>query len=362
MLISIVLPQFHPIPENDAWWGKGFTEWRNVVKAQPLYKGHHQPQLPSDLGFYDLRLPQARAAQAELAREYGIGGFCYYHYWFHGRRLLEQPVEAIRASGQPDFPYCLAWANENWTRAWNGRDREVLMAQRYSPEDNEAHIRTLLPHFRDARYIRIDGKPLFVVYKADQLPDPQATFGRWREIAREEGVGELMLAQFEWSGDGSGTDVRAVGLDLSIEFAPDWRHLGGQHYTGWKSRLAMQLGLLPKAFGRHSFYDYQRMVDRVMAKPAPAYPFLRCVSPGFDNSARRPKGATVLMNSSPDAYRRWLESALLWTRTHQPADRQVVFINAWNEWAEGNHLEPDTRHGRAYLEATRDALLTLRDH
>lgn len=361
LLISIVLPQFHPIPENDAWWGTGFTEWRNVAKARPLFKGHHQPQLPADLGFYDLRLPQARAAQAALARQYGIGGFCYYHYWFNGRRLLEQPVEAVRTGGEPDFPYCLAWANENWTRAWNGRDREVLMAQQYSAEDDEAHLRTLLPHFRDPRYIRIDGKPLFIVYKADQLPDPQATFGRWREIARREGVGELTLAQFEWSGAGSGSHIRDVGLDLSIEFAPDWRQLGGRHFTGWKSKLAMQLGLLPKAYGQHQFYDYQRMVDRVLAKPVPDYPLLRCVSPGFDNSARRPQGATVLMNNSPQAYQRWLEAALDWTRQHQPAQRQVVFINAWNEWAEGNHLEPDLRDGHAYLQATLNALERARN-
>lgn len=356
LAIAIVLPQFHPIPENDAWWGKGFTEWRNVAKARPLYKGHHQPHLPGELGFYDLRLPEARAAQAALARQYGIGGFCYYHYWFNGHRLLERPVEEIRASGEPDFPYCLAWANENWSRAWNGSEREMLMQQRYSDEDDEAHIRTLLPHFRDPRYIRIDGKPLFIVYKVDHLPDPRRTLETWRRIAREEGVGELTLAQFEWSGSGSGADPREVGLDLSIEFAPDWRRLGGRHFTGWKSRLLMALGLLPKAYGEHNFFDYQRMVDGVLAKPAPRYPFLRCVSPGFDNSARRSAGATILMNNTPARYRRWLEAALAWTRQHQPPRRQVVFINAWNEWAEGNHLEPDTMNGHAYLEATRDAL------
>lgn len=357
LAIAIVLPQFHPFRQNDAWWGKGFTEWRNVAKAKPLYKGHYQPRLPGELGFYDLRLPEARAAQAELAREHGIGGFCYYHYWFTGERLMERPIEEIRASGEPDFPYCLAWANENWTRAWNGKDREMLIEQRYSDEDDEAHIRTLLPHFRDPRYIRIDGKPLFIVYKVDHLPDPRRTLATWRRIAREEGVGELTLAQFEWSGTGSGADPREVGLDLSIEFAPDWRRLGGKHFTGWKSRLAMALGLLPKAYGQHNFFDYDRMVDGVLAKPAPDYPFLRCVSPGFDNSARRSSGgATILMNSTPQRYRRWLEAALAWTRKHQPPQRQVVFINAWNEWAEGNHLEPDALNGRALLEATRDAL------
>ncbi|MET0211275.1 MAG: glycoside hydrolase family 99-like domain-containing protein, partial [Burkholderiaceae bacterium] len=159
-----------------------------------------------------------------------------------------------------------------------------------------------------------------------------------------------------WSGKGSGADPRQAGLDLSIEFAPDWRRLGGRHFTGWKSRLLMKLGLLPKAYGENNCFDYNRMVDGVLAKPVPDYPLLRCVSPGFDNSARRETGATILMNSSPQRYRSWLERALSWTRQHQPPQRQVVFINAWNEWAEGNHLEPDAVHGRAYLEATRDAV------
>ncbi len=354
-LIAIVLPQFHPIPENDEWWGKGFTEWRNVARARPFFKGHYQPHLPGELGFYDLRLPEVRAQQAALARAHGIGGFCYYHYWFNGHRLLERPVEEIRASGNPDFPYCLAWANESWSRTWNGSEREVLLAQRYCEADDEAHIRALLPHFRDSRYIRVDGRPLFIVYKVDQLPDPTRTFDKWREIALAEGIGELTLAQFEWSGAGSGVTLKDVGLDLSIEFSPDWRRLGGRHHTGWKSKLAMQLGLLPKAYARHNVFDYVRMSQGVMEKPVPSYPFLRCVSPGFDNSARRSSGATILKNSSPQQYREWLAFALKWTQDHQPANRQIVFINAWNEWAEGNHLEPCERWGRDYLEATRDA-------
>src|ERR1700682_5554230 len=180
-LISMYLPQFHPIPENDEWWGTGFTEWANVTKARPKYRKHYQPHLPSDLGFYDLRLSETREAQAELAKRYGIHGFCYYHYWFNGKRLLERPFTEVLASGNPDFPFCLCWANENWTRRWDGREQETLLRQRYSPEDDRAHIRALLPAFEDARYIRVEGKPFFVVYRTGHMPDPRRTAEIWRE-------------------------------------------------------------------------------------------------------------------------------------------------------------------------------------
>jgi len=361
LLIAVVLPQFHPIPENDAWWGKGFTEWTNVAKARPLFPGHHQPHLPADLGFYDLRLPQARDAQAALARRYGIGGFCYYHYWFNGRRLLEQPIDAILQSGEPDFPFCMCWANENWTRAWDGRDREVLMEQHYSDADDEEHIELLLRFFADKRYLRIDGKPLFIVYKAANLPNPQRTFDTWRKRAQGAGLGELYLAQFEAMGAGTAPDPRSIGLDASIEFTPDWRHMGGQHFATNKAKLAMALGLLPKAYSRHTVFEYELMVNRICSKASPAYPFIRCVSPGFDSSPRRPhKNAVILLNNRPELFGAWLKQALEWTQKYDATGRRVVFINAWNEWAEGNHMEPDNRYGHGFLEQTLKALQELR--
>jgi lipopolysaccharide biosynthesis protein len=355
-LIAIVLPQFHPIPQNDKWWGKGFTEWTNVAKAKPLFKGHYQPHLPGELGFYDLRLPEVRAHQAALASEHGIGGFCYYHYWFNGQRLLERPINDILSSGEPRLPFCLCWANENWTRAWDGGEREALMTQRYSQEDDLQHIRALLPFFADSRYIRINGKPLFIVYKANQLPEPQRTFSTWRQEAMRSGIGDIHLAQFEWGGSGTGTDPRAMGLDLSIEFSPDWRNLGGRYYTTRKAKAAIALGLIPRAYMEHKICDYDDMIKKMLSKSVPDYPFLRCVTPGFDNSARRSKQATVLLNSTPKAYGKWLHKSIEWTLEQHQSDQRIVFINAWNEWAEGNHLEPDAQHGRAYLEATRDAL------
>lgn len=357
LVISVVLPQFHPIPENDIWWGKGFTEWTNVTKARPLFPGHKQPQLPADLGYYDMRLPEVRAAQAELARVHGIGGFCYYHYWFHGHRLLNRPVDDMLASGKPDFPFCLAWANEGWSRAWDGKQRDVLMAQTYSDADDEAHIEHLMRHFADPRYIRVHGKPLFVIYRASDLPNPKRTFDGWRERAVRAGIGELCLAQFEGHGAGSAPDPRTIGLDCSIEFAPDWRSLGGQYHVTNKAKLAMWLGLLPKAFGEHKIFEYQLMVEKTMSKPVPAYPFIRCVSPGFDNSPRRPKAnATVLRNNKPEFYEAWLQRALAWAELHDYTGQRMVFVNSWNEWAEGNHLEPDTNTGLVYLEATQRAI------
>ncbi len=223
--IAFYLPQFHPIPENDEWWGKGFTEWTNVAKAGPLFEGHYQPHIPGELGYYDLRLPQARQAQAELAKEYGIYGFCYYHYWFNGKLLLNQPLDEVLASGEPDFPFCLCWANEDWTRAWDGRSGSVLIKQDYNDKDDLHHIMYLKHIFEDTRYIRIDGRPLFLVYRANRMPNPKRTTKIWREQARKHGIGELYLCRVESFPD-EHTDPGAIGFDASVEFQPDWPDLG----------------------------------------------------------------------------------------------------------------------------------------
>lgn len=361
-VISVVLPQFHPIPENDEWWGKGFTEWTNVVKARPQFPGHYQPHLPSELGFYDLRLPEARQQQAELAAEHGISGFCYYHYWFNGRQLLNRPFDSILKSGEPDFPFCLCWANESWGRSWTGIEREILIEQTYSIEDDETHFHAILPALSDPRYIRVNNCPLFIVYRADKLPNPQKTFDLWRNIAARSGVGDLCLAQFEADGGHTAIDPKTLGLNLSIEFTPDWRRLGGQYYATPKARLAMKLGLLSKGYGRHRVCDYKIMIEKILSKPTPPYPYIRCVTPGFDNTARRPHNATILLNADVGAYEDWLIKAVEWTEINNQPHEQIVFINAWNEWAEGNHLEPDSKNGRAYLEATRRAIMSSRKY
>ena len=360
--IAFHLPQFHPVPENNEWWGKGFTEWTNVAKARPLFRGHYQPHLPTDLGFYDLRLPEARAAQAELALEHGIHGFCYYHYWFNGRRILERPVEKIWKSGEPDFPFCLCWANENWTRQWDGHNSEILLEQRYSFEDDTAHIRSLMPMFQDARYIRVEGKPLFLVYRASKLPEPQRTAEIWRRETERAGLEGLFLVRVESFCETG--DPRSVGFDCSVEFRPRCIEELSQFRIArrrwWHRR---KLGTAESAFYDHLVYEYKDLVRHALAEAAPAYTRIPCVCPGWDNSPRRKVGANIFMNSTPKLYEKWLREVVDRLKPDQGSESRglisrnsLVFINAWNEWAEGNHLEPCQRWGRAYLEATKRVL------
>jgi hypothetical protein len=359
--VAFHLPQFHPIPENDEWWGKGFTEWTNVVQARPLFPGHYQPHLPADLGFYDLRLPEARAAQAELAAEYGIHGFCYYHYWFNGRQLLERPVNEILTSGEPDFPFCLCWANENWTRRWDGLEAEILLEQHCTPEDDLAHIRELIPYFQDPRYIRVGGLPFLAVYRTSKLPEPRRTTDIWRREVERAGLKGLFLARVESHGESG--DPRNIGFDCALEFQPR----GGLQWelrvfrSKWWRRH--KLGTGEAAFRDNYICEYAEMVNRALGEASPEYPRIPCVCPGWDNSPRRKTGAFMFINSTPELYERWLGEVVRRQRERLPENgapgilpESLVFINAWNEWAEGNHLEPDQRWGRAYLEATKRAL------
>jgi len=350
--LAFYLPQFHPIPENDAWWGTGFTEWRNVAAARPLFRGHEQPHIPADLGFYDLRLAETREAQAALAREYGIHGFCYYHYWFAGKRLLGRPLDEVLASGRPDFPFCLCWANENWSRIWDGSDTEILIEQTYSEQDDLEHIRFLLERFRDPRYVRVEGKPLFLVYKAAKLPDAARTTALWREEAAKQGLPGLYLCKVE-SHDDPRDPPAALGFDAAVEFQPDPlcfpRPLGKNPF--W--RLLMEIGLTRRSYAT---YDYDGLVENALARPQPDYLRFPCVTPSWDNSPRRKKAPTIFRGATPGKYGRWLAESLRRFRPPTP-EENFVFINAWNEWAEGNHLEPCRRWGRGYLEETGRVLL-----
>ena len=356
-LIAFYLPQYHPIPENDEWWGKGFTEWTNVAQARPRFRGHNQPRIPADLGFYDLRVPEVRDAQAQLARRYGISGFCYYHYWFNGKRLLERPFSEVLASGKPDFPFCLCWANENWTRAWDGRSGQTLLSQDYSHEDDLVHIRALLPALRDPRYIRVCDRPILLVYRTELLPHPSRTAEIWREEARLGGVGELYLARVE--SFKTGVDPVSIGFDAAVEFAPDWQKMGRGKHRGAVGGLLGATGLVERGFLENRVTEYDELVRRMLAKTDPPFQHYRCVTPGFDNSPRRAREAAIFANSSPDMYGSWLAQTIDQTRRRfANAEERIVFINAWNEWGEGNYLEPDQKWGHAYLEATRRALLT----
>jgi lipopolysaccharide biosynthesis protein len=357
--IAFYLPQFHPIPENDEWWGQGFTEWRNVAKARPLFPGHYQPHLPGDLGFYDLRVPEVREAQASLARQHGISGFCYYHYWFNGRRVLERPFAEVLASGKPDFPFCLCWANENWTRVWDGGGKNVLLQQHYSAEDDLAHIRSLIPALADPRYIRVDGRPLLLVYRTELLPEPARTAERWRAEASKAGIGDLYLARVE--NFVSGIDPASIGFDAAVEFAPLGAQVGKVKFRGTIHRLLARTGLLSRAYTENRVSTYRALMAGMLAKPDPEFKRFRCVTPMWDNTARRRTGANVYTGSTPELYETWLSVVARRTIAKLPPGERIVFVNAWNEWAEGCHLEPDLQWGHRYLEATKKALDGVRD-
>jgi glycosyltransferase involved in cell wall biosynthesis len=342
-LIAFYLPQFHPIPENDAWWGEGFTEWTNVGKAKPLFDGHYQPHVPADLGFYDLRLEDTRQAQAELARRSGIHAFCYYHYWFGGKKLLERPFEEVLRSSRPDFPFCLCWANEPWSRRWDGCSEDVLQAQTYGADDDVAHIRFLLPALADERAVRIENKPVFLIYQGRDLPEPARTVETWRREVERAGLPGIYLMSVETGWD-AGWDATEVGFDAKVLFQPQFTMLfnsGAQIQVPQKEKLKV--------------FDYDRAWP-VLANPEPvAYRRYETVFPGWDNSPRTGENAVILVNNSPEAYQEWLARAIERARMNPP-DHRIVFINAWNEWGEGCHLEPDLTSGAAYLQATKRSL------
>ncbi len=341
-VVAFYLPQFHPIPENDTWWGEGFTEWHNVTRALPQFEGHQQPRLPGELGFYDLRLADTMRQQMQLAREYGIGAFCSYFYWFAGRTLLEAPLRQWLADPTLDLPLCLCWANENWSRRWDGRADDILIGQAHSAEDDLAFIEHVARYLADPRYLRVEGRPLLLVYRPGLLPDPAATAQRWRDWCRTHGIGEIRLAYVQ---SFDRVDPRAIGFDAAVEFPPN--------NTTPAPITANQRLLNPDYRG--DVHDWRELARQSMAQADPAYPRYPGVNPGWDNEPRRNGGGRVFVHASPRGYSDWLRHAIITARRRFPA-QPLVFVNAWNEWAEGAVLEPDTRLGHAWLESTRAAL------
>jgi len=347
-IIAFYLPQFHPFQENDSWWGKGFTEWTNVSKAIPQFLGHYQPRLPGELGFYDLRLKNVLSRQIELAKEYGVNGFCFHYYWFDGKRLMEGPLEAFLASDEEElnFPFSLCWANENWTRKWDGAESEILIKQSYSRESFVDVFNDIDRYFQDERYIKINGMPIITIYRAEVIPDISYMINLWRSLALERGYPGLYVIVTRAFGF---IEFEEIGADAVCEFPP--------HAVKAKS-INRNLSFLNKSYGG-SVFDYTDVVDyatknldseHIVSVARNYYP---CVMTGWDNVARRPSDGNVFHNASPQKFYSWLESACNWARIHQESGRRLVFINAWNEWAEGTYLEPDRRYGYAYLHAVR---------
>lgn len=340
--IAFYLPQFHPTPENDRWWGKGFTEWTNVTKAAPLFAGHYQPHLPTESGFYDLRVKETRIDQINLAKEYGIDGFCYHYYWFSGTKILNQPVDAMLADPEHDMPFCLCWANENWTRQWDAAEHEILIAQKYQPEDDLNFIKSLTPFFSDPRYIRVEGKPFFIVYRPQHLPDSKKSIETWRTHCREVGIGEIHICCALTHGN---MDHRSFGFDSGVEFPP--HNLAGISGTIDKSKLQF--------YGNFTgtVVQYRDVAELFLTRDYPSDNVFKGVFPSWDNTARRGPRSFVVLNGTPDNYEFWLKETVALTKRRYPNEDRLLFINAWNEWAEGCHLEPDRVYGRQFLEATK---------
>jgi lipopolysaccharide biosynthesis protein len=381
-LVALYLPQFHPIPENDEWWGKGFTEWTNVAKAKPLFSGHYQPRLPADLGFYDLRIPEVREAQAELARNAGIEGFCYYHYWFDGKRLLERPFQEVVSSGKPDFPFCLCWANQTWSGIWHGAPNRILIEQTYpGTQDNREHFLALRDAFLDKRYLCVDGRPIFVIFRPTEFPGVANFIHEWQELALQNGlpgmhfVAYLFPKESTWDYGSKGfsscvvvSSLKVFGESARDMFAAfngngtrrnlnDIRTANADALKGelsqwlWR-RYRRSLG----QFDNVRLYRHARpfLLDGCTEQPT-VYP---AVTPNWDNTPRSGVRGSVLHESTPDLFRIHLRDALTLVRSRSMSQR-LVFIKSWNEWAEGNYLEPDQKFGHQYLDVVREELALL---
>ena len=368
--IAFYLPQFHPIPENDQWWGKGFTEWTNVTKAKPLFPGHYQPHLPADLGFYDLRVPEVREAQAEMARTYGIEGFCYWHYWFDGERLLQRPFDEVLASGKPDFPFCLAWANHSWNGMWSGGDEKRLLKEQIYPgiEDEKSHFEYLLKAFRDKRYIRVNGKPLFVIYRPLEIPDCRGLLEHWRRLALSAGlpglhvIANLDYHERNWPAVSHGFDGitiwilgRVLKEQSPLQFAPEstFKRLL------WRLKRTRFHKFIPSVHASRKYperlYDYLSAKEKLICHEKFEGHYIPMTVPKWDTTPRYEKNAIILNNSSPEAFKKHFSDVVDQVQMNE-VDKKIVFIKSWNEWAEGNCLEPDQLHGMGYLESVREVL------
>ena len=377
-IIAFYLPQFHPVPENDEWWGKGFTEWTNVGKAKPLFKGHYQPRVPADLGYYDLRMPEVREAQADMARKAGIEGFCYWHYWFgNGKRILERPFNEVLESGKPDFPFCLGWANHSWTnKTWEVGTRKVkeatLLEMIYNKEEYIKHFNEVLPAFKDKRYIQVDGKPLFLVFRPLEIPNPKEFIDLWQRLAKENGLLGIHFVGISPSIDVDKQSTMNV-LKRNIPSEGDilYANLFAQGFDAINSRgvfraelLARSLFNIVKRYVLRVLFNHfvlakmpQKEINKYMYdeydKLENVYPTLL---PNWDRSARSGKQARIYTDSTPEVFKEQLLSALSLLEDKND-EHKILFLQSWNEWAEGNYVEPDLKYGHGFLNVIKECIL-----
>ena len=377
-VIAYYLPQFHPIPENDKYWGKGFTEWTNVAKAKPLFKGHYQPRIPADLGFYDLRLPEVREQQAQMAREAGIEGFCYWHYWFgNGKRLLQRPFNEVLQSGKPDFPFCLAWANHSWkTTTWeNGGKDRMIVEQRYlGEEDYTLHFQEVLPAFRDKRYITIEGKPLFAIFDPYNFRDVSNFIKTWQRLAKENGLkGIYFIAMsnstptLQRNADGTLKRV-APNLQSSERVYKDLLNLGfdginsfGKSraemlYMGKYARIAKKLLHQYLPFLPTHRINYEKITQHFFAPEDSWQNVYPSIFPQWDRTPRAGNSEGVYVNATPTTFKKHVEDALN-VIENKDMEHRILFLRAWNEWGEGNYVEPDLKYGHGFLDAIKETIV-----
>jgi lipopolysaccharide biosynthesis protein len=347
-LIAYYLPQMHPTPENDAWWGRGVTEWNNVSRAVPQFVGHYQPRLPGELGFYDLRLKENLKRQIELAKMYGIYGFSWYYYWFDGKRLLDKPLDMFLHDSSLDFPFCLCWANESWTKGFFGSSKEIIMKQSTTEDSYRDFIKDAIKYLKDNRYIEIQGKKVLIVYKPHSVPNSKQILNYWREYCKENGVKGLYIIGC-WTGNEK-NDILELGFDAEAEFQP------GSLYP-YNDKINSTIPFVNTKFVG-DIYSYQKIVEeKIYSKNFLKEKMYNAVMPMWDNTPRRnSRGNVIFHGSSPALYKKWLRDIIKHYRNDCVLDDNIIFINAWNEWGEGAYLEPDRYYGYAYLEATKNAI------
>ena len=375
-VIALYLPQYHPIPENDKWWSKGFTEWTNVAKAKPLFKGHDQPRIPADLGFYDLRLPEVREQQAELARNAGIEGFCYYHYWFgNGKQLLERPFNEVLASGKPDFPFCLCWANHDWTsKTWTKRKcfqkDSTIMKMEYSFKDHIAHFYSLLPAFKDSRYITVDGKPLFAIWAPNAFPNVDEFIKLWQKLARENGLDGIHFVGYTvnssgklsgksklslWATDKADDHYKAVlskGFDAVVSSGLS----RGQAMSCGRFKMLTYYLLSKTIIPTTNRCDYASVMKNYYVDEDSWENVYPTLLPQWDRTPRAGLRTNPLTHATPEKFQKTIIDALSRVKNKSPQHR-ILFLKAWNEWGEGNYVEPDLTFGHGWLDAIRNSIM-----
>lgn len=373
-VIAFYLPQFHPTDVNDKYWGKGFTEWTNVAKARPLFKGHYQPQIPADLGFYDLRLSEVREAQAKMAAEYGVEGFCYWHYWFgNGKKVLDMPLNQVLSSGKPDFPFCIGWANHSWSnKTWiknKAFQKDIMIFEQTYPgkEDYIAHFYDVLPAFKDERYITVDGKPLFLVYNAEDIPNNEEFINLWQDLAKKNGLkgiyfvarvsatGQFSLKNFDYTSivEKRYRKVLSMGYDAINSDTTRYAEIKVEGTFRKMARAA-----LAKAVGINLLYkyDYKSIMDNFYIQLEKEENIFPQILPRFDRSPRAGRNARIYVNSTPELFGKAIDKALEMIE-HKDSEHKIIFLQSWNEWGEGNYMEPDLKFGHGYLEALKSKIL-----